>query len=230
MFVSHLFAFIGLLLADLTGGHTPDGTQKTLMQNSTKPLISTLRGVNLGGWLVLEVHLNALFYFDVPLTAFLSHGSPHLSLITQVIRGSLMNGRSVNSRTAQRPLVFCKTTGVPGSPRQTLLLSLPRGMLHLSCSMFRCIDAGIASPTSDCQSVIGHSIYRAVNLSFKDKLLIFGKQSSGLKLMVSRLLLICTVGFRWIQTSTTLFNSPTVGAPGSQNGFVPTRLHSLPLP
>ena len=33
----------------------PGGLQKALTQPSSKPLISTLRGVNLGGWLVLEV-------------------------------------------------------------------------------------------------------------------------------------------------------------------------------
>lgn len=220
MFVSHLFAFLGFLLADLTGGHIQDGSQKTLMQNSTKPLVSTLRGVNLGGWLVLEVRPNAIFYFEVPLMTLISHGSPHRSSTIQVIQGLLMNGRSVNSRTAQRPLIFCKTTGVPGLPRQTLLLSLLRGMLHFFSVLY--IDDGIASPMSDCQSVIGHSIYQAVNLLFKDKSPTFGKQSSGLKLMVSRLLLICTVFVRCIQISAALFNSPTVGAPGSQNGFVQT--------
>ena len=47
-----------------------------------------------------------LFTCMMSTDAFFSHGSPHHSLITQVIQGSSMNGPSVNSRIAQRPLPF----------------------------------------------------------------------------------------------------------------------------
>jgi len=56
--LSDIFTFIGLFLlsADLTLSFgLPDGSQKALVQPDPKSLISTVRGVNLGGWLVLDV-------------------------------------------------------------------------------------------------------------------------------------------------------------------------------
>ncbi len=58
--LSHFFTYFGglSLLPNtnliLSFGF-PDGSQKVLMQPMSKPLVSTVRGVNLGGWLVLEV-------------------------------------------------------------------------------------------------------------------------------------------------------------------------------
>ena len=52
----------------------------------------------------------------------------------------------------------------------------------------------LASITSECQSDIGLLMCQAVNLSFKDRLITFGRPSGGLKITVLRLSLTCMVG------------------------------------
>ena len=48
-----------------------------------------------------------------------------------------------------------------------------------------------------CQLDIGPSTPRVANHSFQDKLITFGRQSVGLKLMASKLLSICMVSLKF---------------------------------
>ena len=87
-----------------------------------------VRGVNLGGWLVLEVS-----FLDLPMASAsnpscLSLGSPPAFLTIQVTVVSSTNGRSVSTRTTTRPRTFSRITGTLGSPRTILPPSLTQGM------------------------------------------------------------------------------------------------------
>jgi hypothetical protein len=63
-----------------------------------------VRGVNLGGWLVLEVNFSFFLscHFQSSLV-FLSHGSRLLYSITRAIRVLSTNGRLVSIKTTTRP-------------------------------------------------------------------------------------------------------------------------------
>jgi len=86
-----------------------------------------VRGVNLGGWLVLEVRVGRDISRRIILIDSCSHGLPLLYSITQATQGSLTSGLLVNSRIMQLPYQSCKITGTRGLRRQILLPSLQLG-------------------------------------------------------------------------------------------------------
>jgi len=93
-----------------------------------------VRGVNLGGWLVLEVsvvhgQINFLSDRHVWIT---SHGSPQAYLTTQEIQTLSMNGPSDNTMTVPRQQVYFKITGIHGSQR-VISRTLPLLGIYLVC-------------------------------------------------------------------------------------------------
>lgn len=90
-----------------------------------------VRGVSLGGWLVLEVCTQSCRYISFNDILAPSRGLLPASLTTLETVPSLTNGRSVNIRITAPRSVFSRTTGTPGSPKATLLPLLLQGMeLH----------------------------------------------------------------------------------------------------
>ena len=75
-----------------------------------------------GVYAMLQVFFSMMYYL------LHSHGLLQASLTTLETTPSLTNGRSVNIRITTRRRVFCRTTGILGSPRATLLPSLLQGM------------------------------------------------------------------------------------------------------
>jgi len=123
---------------------------------------------------------------------FLSHGSLHRSLTTRAIRGSSMNGRSVNSRIAQRPLAFLKdhwNTWITEADFAAIAADL------LAALYFVSLTSGILPWLTHVRLPIG---YWAFDVSggepfIQEQVTYFGRQSSGLRLTVLRLSLICMV-------------------------------------
>ena len=77
-----------------------------------------VRGVNLGGWLVLEVSPSTPFPCVVCHAESVSRGSPQASSTTPATAASSMSSRSVSSSIAARPRPHCRTIGTRGSPKR----------------------------------------------------------------------------------------------------------------
>lgn len=119
-----------------------------------------VRGVNLGGWLVLcvfffqhfmpcpradRVALVSVRYFNRALSILSapadwkggptsSHGLPHPSSKRLATPPSSTSGRSVNIRTTVPLKQLSRTTGIPGSLSRTSSTSPPQGTLHFRSS------------------------------------------------------------------------------------------------
>ena len=99
-----------------------------------------VRGVNLGGWLLLEVRVvpfSCLFFSRLLKSEYFasmwnSLSSLRRSLTLQEIIALSMNGLSVSSRIVQKPPLCFSITGTPSLSRQILLKSLVQGMFFLA--------------------------------------------------------------------------------------------------
>lgn len=95
-----------------------------------------VRGVNLGGWLVLEVGTreNRVFFWfsEYGGSTSSSLGSRRLSLMALRTTALLTNIPLVNTWTRQKVAKFYSATGIRGSPRKILKTFMLLGMLDYS--------------------------------------------------------------------------------------------------
>jgi hypothetical protein len=115
-----------------------------------------VRGVNLGGWLVLEVsNLSpAMLSHDDHLFHPPSRGSRPVSSTKPGIPTSSTSGPLANIRTRQRQRLPSKSTGIRGSPRETSLTSPLPGTVFspVSQGFHNGLLSGHDSQTQPCSS------------------------------------------------------------------------------
>ena len=143
-----------------------------------------IRGVNLGGWLVLEVWppLNRSI---PPLTPVSSHGSPLPCSTTPGILVSSTNTPLASSRTVPLLLTPSGGIGILGSPKLTFKLLPPRGMFLPNNEVWA--HGAAVSIMSAFLSVTGPGMFLAGSPTFKDNFRILPKPSTGPPSTVSRL-------------------------------------------
>lgn len=126
-----LMAMLGLSVArSVFGWGFPYGEQK-------------VRGVNLGGWLVLEVGVCAFLRVLKPSFTSTSLGSPRLFLTTQEMIALLTSGPLVNTRIEGRLVESSRSTGTRGLRKMTSERLLMLGMPYLEL-----LDCKFSDPSS----------------------------------------------------------------------------------
>lgn len=144
--------------------------------------------------------------FSSMMHSLLSHGLLRAYSTTLETTPSLTNGRLVNIRITTRRRVFCRTTGILGSPRATLLLSLLQGIesftTTLTADRFPCRLNHVRIPIGYWAFEVGPGEpFIQGQLPYLEKAVQWAG-NYGLKVIVD-----------------------LHGAPGSQNGFVHHTVH-----